>query len=179
MGLVAQEGEADMKTSPTQIDPASSTGDGSSKPPERDSSLELESRSWLAEDWEDYLKSLEGGLKESQLPLRDGDESNLTTSVFEITSNSATDQQSSQVEQILVGLTEKQSHVIRAIYWQGLSERNIARLMGISRTAVRKIKSRALKKLKLGNPGTVPVFPIVGAQAQPNQSEDQGADHGE
>ena len=168
-----------MKTSRTQINPPGSDDDSNTKQAKHDSALELESRNWRAEDWEGYLKSLEGGLKESQLPLRGGDDSNLTASAFEINSNSATDQQLIQVEQILIGLTEKQSHVIRAIYWSGLSERKIARLMGISRTAVRKIKSRALKKLKLGSPGTVPVFPIVRAQAQPNQSEDEGVDHGE
>ena len=45
-------------------------------------------------------------------------------------------------------LTPRQQHVIRLTFWDGLSERKIGEILGISRTAVATYKSKSLKKLK-------------------------------
>ncbi len=45
-------------------------------------------------------------------------------------------------------LTPRQQHIIRATFWQGLSERQIAELLDVSRSTVRTQKLRALEKIK-------------------------------
>jgi RNA polymerase sigma factor (sigma-70 family) len=45
-------------------------------------------------------------------------------------------------------LTPRQQHVIRLTFWDGLSERKVGEILGISRTAVATYKSKSLKKLK-------------------------------
>lgn len=53
-----------------------------------------------------------------------------------------------EVHEALVQLTEKERQLIDALYFQELTERDAAAMLGISQPAVHKQKMRILKKLK-------------------------------
>lgn len=54
-----------------------------------------------------------------------------------------------QVREAIAQLTEKERQLIDALYFQELTERDVAAMLGISQPAVHKQKIRILKKLKI------------------------------
>lgn len=67
------------------------------------------------------------------------------------------------VEQLLAHLSERQALVLRKVFWDGKSERKIARELKISRQAVYDLKKRALRNLRKVAQGVLATSPIVQA----------------
>lgn len=131
-----------------------------------------DTKGWTLKDWENYLSILDVGIKESQLTDLNLDDKN-PENIFELSAGSATSVQATRVGSALDGLTEKQRFVIQAIFWEGKSERKIATLLGASRSAVQRLKRRAIRNLKALGVDTVSVFPLVRTQDE----NEEGGNH--
>lgn len=131
---------------------------------DEDKVLREKSKSWSAEDWESYLRTIEVGLKESLSSMGEVTRMGLTSNVFEYAETDCSDDVSELVENLLSLLSERQAFVLRRVFWDGKSERQIAKMMKISRQAVYDLKKRALKNLRKRSQGVLATFPIVEAQ---------------
>ncbi len=118
--------------------------------PLSDEQLQFVSRRWDQKIWEEYLSWFECPLKESQLKSAVYDElaGKMTESIFSLSSSSECNYTTICFDELLALLTPKQKIVIEMIYWQGKSEKEIAKYLGVSRCAIQKFKRRALAKLK-------------------------------
>lgn len=108
--------------------------------------------SWNAETWEKYLiwfEDLTGQRAESLVPSRRYDEEceRQEESIFVFAQSNADDELRNFVGHYLKKLTNQQRRVIELIFWEGRSERFIAKSLGISGIAVHQMKKRALKSL--------------------------------
>lgn len=128
-------------------------------------SLKSESKSWSADQWEAYLQSVEVGLAEAQPSRCEVERKAIAANIFDITNSSCSEELSTVVENLLSKLSERQAFVMRKIFWEGRSERQIARSLGVSRQAVYDLKKRALKNLRKHALGVLAISPIVEAQA--------------
>lgn len=125
--------------------------------------LRSASRNWNADDWESYLRTLEVGLSESLSSKTEVNQKAITNNIFELSSSGCSKEVSMVVEQLLAHLSERQALVLRKIFWDGKSERKIAREMKTSRQAVYDLKKRALKNLRKVAQGVLATSPIVQA----------------
>lgn len=128
---------------------------GQIKPWEDESGRELSmeqlrevSRNWSAETWEEYLQNLEVYPEHF---LVDNYEDALRTYGKE----DSTKEESvpftdlTQIENGMKKLHPMEQTVIRAMFWDRKSEREISDLLGISRRAVMKLKKDGLRRLKV------------------------------
>lgn len=127
------------------------------------------SRSWSTQEWEQYLRSLEVGLKESQPTLHEISHSALEANIFDVLGPSCSEETSQLIEKLVAELSEKKRFVIEKYFFEGRSNSEIAEMMGVSRQRVFTLKKKALRQLKYIAKQVVGSFPIVGAQDSENQ----------
>lgn len=125
--------------------------------------LRAESRTWNAQEWEAHLKTVEVGLSESLSSRAEVLSQSIANNIFELSSSGCSEELSDIVNLLLAHLSERQALVLRKIFWDGKSERKIAREMKISRQAVYDLKKRALKNLRRHAQGVLATSPIVQA----------------
>ena len=118
-----------------------------------DTNLKLISKGWNQKTWEEYLSWLELPLRESQLCPEAFQEmaEKMEESVFSLSaSKNWLPEQDSKLyaEALLNKLTPKQKTVLKMIFWEEKTEREIAAHLGIARGTVSDIKNRALLKIK-------------------------------
>lgn len=114
-----------------------------------DEVLKIESKSWSEKTWAEYLKTIETPIAESltsascfQAALDGGNRINN----FIATAASRTTQ--GKVHSALQQLTRKQRSIIQMTFWSGMSEREIAASLRISRSSVKTTKKRTLRKMQ-------------------------------
>ena len=126
--------------------------------PLSDESLRFVSRYWSAETWEKYLLTIEtpqaeylssrfgnllyqNDLKRAFLKhLNDSNEESYESPVHEIPSE--------VLEQAISQLTLRERQAIQAIFYNGLSQTDAAKVMRISAARIHQLLRRALQKLK-------------------------------
>ena len=116
--------------------------------PLKDDQLKNVSKNWDHLIWEQYLNWHETPLKESQLDpfVYLGMLLKLEQSIF-YDESFDDDALKIQITEKLENLTKKQRLILKMIFWEGLSERSIAAMIGQSRSGVRETKKRALLRL--------------------------------
>ena len=129
--------------------------------PLSDTKLKLISKGWNQKTWEEYLSWFEWPLQESQLSPEVYQEmaEKMEESVFSLSASKSwlPDQDSKlYAEALLNKLTPKQKTVLKMIFWEEKTEREIAAHLGIARGTVNDIKNRALLKLKSSLAGSTP-----------------------
>jgi RNA polymerase sigma factor (sigma-70 family) len=131
--------------------------------PLSDAELKFISPLWDAETWELYLKWYESPLSESQIYPREFDEiaERQCESIFRWAQEFTDSPTQRLVRLTIENLPPRQREVIELTYWQGLSERTIAFDLRISRNAVRKLKSKGLKRICASLRRGLPTFPLV------------------
>lgn len=107
------------------------------------------SESWDQETWEQYLTWYETPRSESLHPQRRYDQlcETSTESIFILAQSNSDNDLKKRVSTYLAVLTQQQRQVIEMIFWEGRSERHVARDLGINHKSVHRIKFRALKKI--------------------------------
>lgn len=117
--------------------------------PTPDEHLKRLAPSWSPETWERYLSWYETPRAESLVTSRKYDQicEEAAESVFANIQSSADDDLKIQVSGYLAGLTGQQRRVIELTFWEGRSERFVARELGISQVSVHGLKKRALNKI--------------------------------
>jgi RNA polymerase sigma factor (sigma-70 family) len=104
------------------------------------------SRDWSEETWQEYLETLEGQPDDFLVDNYDDAIRTYTQEDPEEESLPSTDL--AAITRGIERLQPMEQTVIRSMFWQGMSEREVAELLGTSRRAVMNIKADALKKLK-------------------------------
>jgi RNA polymerase sigma factor (sigma-70 family) len=136
--------------------------------------LERVSKSWSGETWDQYLKTFEVPLKESQSSEFRTLAENLKENLFQYSQTTSNEELKAIVEVGLLALTDLERRVLRLIFFESQSEREIASQIFVSRSRVQNLKRSGLKKLKdyfLG----VSTFPIEKATKktkEKNHAED-------
>ncbi len=69
-------------------------------------------------------------------------------SIFASAQSNADDELKDQVNGYLIGLSEPQKKVIEMIFWEGRSERYVAKHLGINQKSAHRLKIRALNKIR-------------------------------
>lgn len=108
--------------------------------------LKTASRKWSPAQWETYLESLEHKGSESYIHY-----SRLENRPYKPlweTSQSKYTHYIPLLKNAMKRLTPKQRKVIRLTYWEGLSERDIAVKLSLSRSGAKKRKTLALQRLR-------------------------------
>lgn len=137
------------------------------------STLRELSRAWSAKDWEVYLTSLDGHQRELQASTNTVEELGLAANVYPTFLPGCSPELSKIVVPLLRALTRKQKFVIKKIFFEGRSERQVARMMMISRSGVVDLKKRALRKLKSKARAALSKFPIVRAQDETKERQSE------
>lgn len=112
--------------------------------------LQKKSEDWTHEDWEQYLKKIETPLSESLISSSGYKRRQelQTESIFRRVANTPTRCLQKKAFELLQPLTERQRQIIELIYWGHKSEREVAKLLGISRSTVRVIQKRSILRIK-------------------------------
>lgn len=131
---------------------------------QNDETLRRVSKNWNAREWESYLQTLEIGLSESLASQAVVASKAISNNIFELSSTNSSEEISKIVSDLLSQLSERQALVLTKIFWDGKSERKIAREMKISRQAVYDLKKRALRNLRKDAKGVLANSPIVEAE---------------
>jgi RNA polymerase sigma factor (sigma-70 family) len=128
-----------------------------------DEALKQMSGSWCPDTWEAYLCSIEKGIVEEQLNPGHYDKMAEASedSWVSISGTSADEELKKQVEALMSDLSDQQKRVIQMTFWEGRSERSVARTLGISRSSVFVLKKRALKHLAKKITKVSATFPLV------------------
>jgi len=118
--------------------------------PFSDDVLKDVSKNWDAEIWEQYLKWCEKPQYESLIHHRAYNcmTEKLEESVFLSSPIHPDIEKKKKITEMLSCLTYRQKNILEMIYWKQMSEQAIAKQTGISRSGVRELKSRAIRKLK-------------------------------
>jgi RNA polymerase sigma factor (sigma-70 family) len=115
-----------------------------------DENLRALSQGWDKETWDDYLKSLETPMRETLI----SDQAftlkldQQVGSFFELSQCTCSSRLAGRVSQALECLTQRQRQILQLTFWANKSERDIASQLGISRSTVKVMKYRAIKKLR-------------------------------
>ena len=106
---------------------------------------------WNLETWEAFLKSDVEKACQEYLPDDPGFVENSQIGYSESYQDMASSERfpmlKEQVRAYLNRLTLKEQKIIQAIFWEGKSQRDIARELKVSRAAIFRTRDRALKKL--------------------------------
>lgn len=155
--------------------PALLNGEGQ---PMSEQEIKEASKTWSSEQWELYLQSLEKGLVESQPEAVDIYRNALAANVFDIAPASCPEELAEVLRNLIGGLNDRQKFVIEKYFFEGQSERQISRMLLVSRARVRAIKKRALRHLRFNARKVVPGFPISGVRdpevSHESKSQEQG-----
>jgi DNA-directed RNA polymerase specialized sigma subunit len=114
-----------------------------------DEVLKIESKSWSEKTWAEYLKTIETPISEtltSASCFQAALDSSKGTNEFLATAASRATQ--GKVLSALQKLTQKQRSIVQMTFWSGMSEREIAASLGISRSSVKTTKKRTLRKMQ-------------------------------
>ena len=116
----------------------------------RDSELVKRSRGWTGQMWEEYLTSIEVGLRESLVAPKKFDAlaERMINSTFESAQGHGKLIDFARIHVALSVLTPRQREVIELIYFKSLKQREVARLLGISEHRVRAITKISLEHAK-------------------------------
>lgn len=125
--------------------------------------LESASKDWSEETWDQYLKTLEVSLKESQNLDFGSLAHSLCENPFLYSQTTSNEELKTIVEEGLLVLTDLERRVLRLIFFESKSEREIATQILVSRSRIQNLKRSALKKLKKYFLG-VSTFPIEKAR---------------
>lgn len=118
-----------------------------------DAQIKAISKEWSLETWEQFLSETvdQEEVYQRELPSFVSDEilDSFPETIWEGKDSDRMDSVAKELRRICRGiLTPRQQHVIRSTFWEGLSERKIGELLGISRSSVKTLKARALEKIK-------------------------------
>jgi len=110
-------------------------------------------KQWTKPDdglWEEYLHLIDKEVKEAQIAPDKFDLIGEITSegVFDRRPNLISDDARCALENLLKTLTPMQQKVVRLTFWDGLSVRQIAKVLGQPRSTVNDWKYAAIKKLR-------------------------------
>ena len=103
------------------------------------------SQDWNQGDWENYLKTLEVGLRESLLSPHQW--ADLPTDPID--ESGEIDRRQALVHRLFKTLRGRQKEIIQKIFFEGLKVSEAAEMMGISRQGAFALKKRALKRLRI------------------------------
>lgn len=116
-----------------------------------DVDLQIKSRNWSAEIWEEYLQTLES--KHSgrmyKPDIYDGFCTDNVESIFSVVTNEYNSVLKNQIESALAELPEKQAQVLRLIFWEGKSQNRIAKDWGVQQSSIFNLKERAISNLRI------------------------------
>lgn len=116
-----------------------------------DVDLQIKSRSWTPGIWEAYLQTLESkhSGRTYKPELFDGFCDELVDSIFSIVTNESDSVLKNQIESAIAELPERQSRVLKLLFWEGKSQNQIAKDWRIQQSSVFNLKERALRNLRL------------------------------
>lgn len=129
-----------------------------------DKKLKEISPRWDQDTWEKYLNYLDGTLSEQQFhPNAYEDMSEkMEKSCWELTQSDADRDSKSLVNSLFRELSTHQRKILKMIFWEGRSERFVARELKLSRSTIKVIKRRALKRLNaLLRSEVSPISPLM------------------
>lgn len=118
-----------------------------------DEQIKAISKTWSLETWEQFLSETidQEESYQRELPAFVSDEilDSFPETIWEGKDSDRMDFIAKNLRRICRDyLTPRQQHIVRSTYWEGLSERKIGDLLGISRSSVKTMKNRALEKIK-------------------------------
>jgi RNA polymerase sigma factor (sigma-70 family) len=116
-----------------------------------DDDLRFQSKGWNTEIWEAYLKTIEvknSGMKYKP-EIYDAFCSELMASIFSVVTNEKNSILKNKIEDAIADLPEKQRDVLHLIFWEGKSQRKIAKSWGVQQSSVFDLKERALSNLRI------------------------------
>lgn len=131
--------------------------------------LRAKSKKWAPREWEDYLQTLEIKRSENLIHPKNYEKLRNKNLFLQESLDKCKERSSllSQLKRALNKLTFKQKTVIKMIFWEGLSEREIADKLCLSTSSVRDRKVQALQKLKVHFLGSIPTAsPYIGAKKE-------------
>ncbi len=140
-----------------------------------ESEIKLVSKDWSLSTWEKYLDSLDTSLSDQQLNPRDYDEiaEKMEFGCFEFSQTDADEETKDKIAAVMKNLSPQQQKILAMIFWQGRSERFIAFELRLSRSTVKTLKKRALRKLTALLKQVSPVSPLMRGEKSPLRNGDQ------
>ena len=116
-----------------------------------DEELRKISQTWKPQVWEDYLKTYESDQKEilaENLDLIAAPQYEEYIDVYKsLLAQDEYPQLKKVVNAALCALTKRERQTIRALYWEGLTQSQIASQLGVNRKTIVSYRDRALQKL--------------------------------
>jgi DNA-binding CsgD family transcriptional regulator len=115
-----------------------------------DEYLKMHSQGWSMETWVEYLKSLETPMRETLISDHAFNQKldQQSENFFERAQCLCPTALANKVSQAIERLSGRQSQILQMVFWQNLSEREVANQLGISRPSVQVMKKRAIKRLE-------------------------------
>lgn len=115
-----------------------------------DDVLKIESKSWSEKTWADYLETIETPMRET---LASENIFNCALdkqcdNIFLNAQEACSEALKKKIERCVLQLSKRQQQIVHMIFWKNLSEREIARLLGVTRPTVQVNKKRALRRLQ-------------------------------
>lgn len=132
------------------------------------------SKTWSPTQWEDYLRALDRYRVEGLGSAHEIESRALATNIFEYASRPCPENISKIVHAAISALTERQRVVIEKIFFEGLSERQVSRIMQISRSGVVDLKKRALRQLKIRLHKALSESPLIGTKEHSSKNPRSG-----
>lgn len=128
------------------------TYDGVQRP---ESQIRVLSSHWSPETWLDYLEWFEASRRESILPpdMYDSLREEQNQSIFEQFDHDLNQANQDRCESLLSELKPRAASVLRQIFFEGQTERQIAAGLNMTGAGVHQIKTRALSRLKKRHDG--------------------------
>ncbi|MBL7555118.1 MAG: sigma-70 family RNA polymerase sigma factor [Bdellovibrionaceae bacterium] len=117
--------------------------------PLSEAALKRASKNWDSETWEQYSKSIEGGIKEKMIKPYGYEQrcENMTRSIFDL--HDYDEEKSRIIKVALQKLTRKQRQAIETYYFEGRTLADTADHLKISLDSLRDRLSGAFKKLRV------------------------------
>lgn len=120
-------------------------------------------QNWDQETWDQFLDATIEAPQREELttPTHSKASPKTSQSVWCLGETSLNDEDSAKIKRLIGDyLTPRQQQIIRLIFWESMSERNIAELMNVTRSTVAVQKRRSLRKLKDLVSARLPEMPI-------------------
>ena len=112
--------------------------------------LQKDSKEWTPENWEQFLKKIEIPISETLISSNGYNRRKelQTESIFRRVADTPSRGLQKKALKLLQPLTERQRQIIELLYWGHKSEREVAKILGISRSTVRVIQKRSIQRIK-------------------------------
>lgn len=129
---------------------------GSNGNPKSDIVLKEECKTWTPNVWEEYLETLEVDLKEAYLEkpesINNFSESEIRGFFQDVLTKQEDLKRFPLLQELLhsslSALSPRESQVLRLRYWEMFNQTETAEALGLSRSSVRTLENRSLKKIK-------------------------------